>query len=296
MAHHRNRRFFSSSALALVALPAVLGACAGGDGPPDAPVARFAVIALSWPGGDAPDGLAAGYVFDHPAGQRARVLASLGLSWATLIDANVGVDQCVLLHDDANVADAPAQLIDAGDVTIETAEGETALEATYLPEDWPPATGLAYAGVLPMGANGQAAGQPITVLANGNDAVGRFAMVVPSPAPVRLLGVAGTAAGLAVQWSPRDARVAGEGSEQTVVTYERRGFGDAWTIACAVDDDGVFVMPAELLGRLPSLGQGPEDRTDHVVVRRIASASFTARGVPEGVVLAVSEDATLVGE
>lgn len=295
MSHHA-RRFFSSSALALVALPAVLGACAGGEGAPDAQVARFAVIALSWPGGDAPEGLAAGYVFDHPAGQRARVLASLGLSWATLIDANVGVDQCVLLHDGASAAETPAQLIDAGDVTIETPDGETALEATYLPEDWPPATGLAYAGVVPMGANGQAAGRPIRVLANGNDAVGRFAMVVPSPEPVRLVGVTETAEGLQVQWSSREARAAGMASEQTVVTYERRGFGDAWTIACAVDDDGAFMMPAGLLERLPALGQGPEDRTDHVVVRRIASASFTARGVPEGVVLAVSEDATLVGE
>jgi hypothetical protein len=76
-------------------------------------------------------------------------------------------------------------------------------------------------------------------------------------------------------------------SELTLVVFERFGFGETWTVSCATEDDGVFSIPVAALMALPDLGAY---QTDRVVVRKIAGASFSSRDLPEGLLLAVSED------
>ncbi len=76
-------------------------------------------------------------------------------------------------------------------------------------------------------------------------------------------------------------------SELTLVVFERFGFGETWTVSCATEDDGSFSIPVAALMALPDLGAY---QTDRVVVRKIAGASFSSRDLPEGLLLAVSED------
>jgi len=76
-------------------------------------------------------------------------------------------------------------------------------------------------------------------------------------------------------------------SELTLVVFERFGFGETWTVSCATEDDGAFAIPIAALMALPDLGAY---QTDRVVVRKIAGASFSSRDLPEGLLLAVSED------
>lgn len=125
-----------------------------------------------------------------------------------------------------------------------------------------------------------------------------------SPATPPVPDLTDSATGLEVVWarSPRPQYGAGEADTEadssaqaeaalatdlTYVVFERVGFGETWTIICAAEDDGAFVIPAPALISLPDLGAY---QTDRVLVRRVAGASFSARGLPEGLLLVTSED------
>jgi len=100
------------------------------------------------------------------------------------------------------------------------------------------------------------------------------------------------ATGLELTWSRPNAAAAESQlptvpSELTLVVFERFGFGETWTVSCATEDDGTFSIPVAALMALPDLGAY---QTDRVVVRKIAGASFSSRDLPEGLLLAVSED------
>lgn len=168
----------------------------------------------------------------------------------------------------------------------------------------------------------------VAVTADGSHEVGAFTASARLPEEVHILSVGGfevragrvlrpapsgeagattafdptsSATGLEVVWAraPRphgdndgevdtDAQAeAGLASDLTYVVFERVGFGETWTITCAAEDDGAFVIPAPALISLPDLGAY---QTDRVLVRRVAGASFSARGLPEGLLLVASED------
>lgn len=123
-----------------------------------------------------------------------------------------------------------------------------------------------------------------------------------SPATPPVLDLTDSTTGLEIVWAraPRlpygdgdlDADAtpqaeAGLATDLTYVVFERVGFGETWTITCAAEDDGAFVIPAPALISLPDLGAY---QTDRVLVKRVAGASFSARGLPEGLLLVTSED------
>ncbi|MFO0749248.1 MAG: hypothetical protein U1F43_26830 [Myxococcota bacterium] len=298
------------SALAVLAVlgGAVVGACTGPD-PSDAPSVlttapeRFAVatVALSSarPQGTA---VAQAYFVEHPPGERGALLDFLHVPGAAVaFDAGLAVDTCVVTHPRAP---SQAVLLDAGELTVETAESETILDSSYIPDGYMRVAGLAYEGTVDLGAH---ASGTFVLAAAGSDEVGPFAVTLNAPPAVRLLSIGGESAergrvlladelrqgrGLAVAWEAPSSPYEGVLAEDVaVVTYERRGFGEEWTVACAVKDDGNFVIPAPALQGLADLG---DDATDRVVVRRIAGASFAAAGIPEGLALAISEDAAYV--
>jgi len=288
-------------------LTVATSACAGAE--PDAPEGdvaseALAVVALTWRASDAA-GLAQAYVIEHAPGRRAAALGVLSLPAANLVlDTSLGVGECRV---DGPRGDAgPMLLRDAGEIAVEGELGVSVLESSWLPEGSLNITGVAYAGLLTPRAH---ASKSLQVMADGSPEVGPFAVVLTPPHAVKLVAVGGheVAKGrvqlsdgeltqaLDVVWEPLEGPPvdgdSGATSDLTAVVFERKTFGAAWTISCAVKDDGHFTIPAGALSALPDLGA---DRTDSVLVRRIASASFSARHLPEGLALSVSEDQAYV--
>lgn len=292
--------------------------CAGSDvdttvdGLAEAPEA-IALVALTWRGdaSQTPTGLAQVYVIDHQAGRRAAALELLSMpAAAEVLDTSLGLGECRVDRPRGN----PGAIVlrDAGEIAVEGDLGVNVLDSSWLPEGSLDISGVAYAGLL--GPRGKDARRPLQVVADGSPEVGPFTVQLTPPPPVRLLAVGGRevvkgrvqlSAGdltqhLEIAWEalPAEAEAtAPTASDLTVVVFERRSFGATWTISCVAPsgandgDDGHFTIPAAALLALPDLGA---DRTDSVVVRRIASTSFAARSVAEGMALAVSEDQAYV--
>lgn len=179
----------------------------------------------------------------------------------------------------------------------------------------------------PLSANKKREPRLVAVTADGSHEVGAFTASTRLPEEVHLLSVGGhevragrvlrsdpaaspgtptvldltsSSTGIEVVWArtprvPRDdldvdtdtQTLDGLATDLTYVVFERVGFGETWTITCAAEDDGAFVIPAPALISLPDLGAY---QTDRVLVRRVAGASFSARGLPEGLLLVTSED------
>ncbi|MCC6625041.1 MAG: hypothetical protein IT385_27585 [Deltaproteobacteria bacterium] len=264
---------------------------------------RFAVVALTWsapssPGRQAtgPDAaLAQAYFVEHAAGERASLLDLLHLPAANVaFDPAIAPDACVVSH-----AEPPSQavLLDAGELTIETEEGPVLMDSSYVPDGTMRVSGLVYEGAVATRA-------AAAIVADGSDEVGPFVVTLAAPPPMRLVTIGGEPvvrgrveiadalsepAGLAVAWDAPDGPYDGVlARDVAVVTFERRAFGDAWMVACVVQDDGAFVVPGPALQGLPDLGS---DATDRIVVRRLAGTSFSAPGMPDGLALAIAEDA-----
>jgi len=254
-------------------------------------------------------GLAQVYVIDHAPGKRAAALELLSLPTAALVlDTSLGVGECRV--DGARPDAGPILLRDAGEIAVEGDMGVSVLDSSWLPEGSLDISGVAYTGLLAPRTRGPR--RPIQVLADGSAEVGPFTVQLTPPPAVKLVSVGAHAVArgrvqlgdnelmqqLDVVWEPLDGpAIEGDpgagpaSSDLTVVVFERRTFGATWTITCVADDDGQFTIPAGALMALPDVGP---DRTDSVLVRRIASASFSARHVPEGMAIAVSEDQAYV--
>lgn len=315
--------------LAFAAIAATWGACAGSepdfpsaDGVAESATESIAVVALTWRTADgnrygAPNtvpvtgasGLAQVYVIEHAPGRRAAALELLSLpAVALVLDTTLGVGECRV--DGARSDAGPILLRDAGEIAVEGDLGLSVLDSSWLPEGSLDVSGVAYTGLLAPRSLG--ARRPIQVLADGSPEVGPFTVQLTPPPAVKLLTVGAheVARGrvqladhelmqqLDITWEPLegptfegDSGAGPASSDLTVVVFERRTFGATWTISCVADDDGQFTIPAGALMALPDVGP---DRTDSVLVRRIASASFSARHVPEGMALAVSEDQAYV--
>ncbi len=304
-----------------IAFAVGIGACAGSDPEiNETPVATesLAIVALTWAQNE--PGLAQVYVIDHPAGGRTAALEVLSLSAADLVlDTSLGVGECRIEGSRSTErpagpvegkADAVGTLVlrDAGEIAVDAGMGSNVLDSRWFPEASLDISGVSYAGLI--GPRRGASRQPIEVFADGSPEVGPFRIELTPPPSVKLLAVAGhdVARGrvqlgpndlmqhLDIAWEPADAPASDEGaapatSDLTIVAFERRTFGATWTISCVVADDGHFAIPSGALMALPDLGA---DRTDSVFVRRISSASFSARHLSEGLALAVSEDQAYV--
>jgi len=307
--------FVAASALA------GLVACAGSDSDEPttgAPTERLSVVALTWRG-DQP-GLAQAYVIDYRAADASRgpaaalpprisraenaqrqALGVLSLPAAvSVLDASLAVEQCRVERVPASAG--PIVLRDLGEITVETAAGNHTLASKWLADDGAfDLSGPAYAGVLaPTGASNS-----LLVTAEGTAEIGAFSVALTRPPAVTLLTVAGhavdqghvildsdgselRATDVAVTWdTAARADASSAARELAWVIFERRGFGEVWQITCAANDDGAFTIPAAAISALPELGP---DKTDKVLVRRIDAVSFSARALPEGLALAVSED------
>jgi len=290
-------------------------ACTGAD--PDPPLTEqravpeaIAVVALTWRTSEPTGaGRAQVYVVEHAPGQRAAALERLSMPAAALVlDTSLGVSECRI---DGPRGDPGRILLrDAGEILVEDDLGVSVLDSSWVPEGSLDVTGVAYAGFL--GASVARRG-PVELAADGSPEVGPFSVTLAPPPAVRLLSVGGhevargrvslldgeLAQRLDVTWEPPEAPPTGTdgvtapptSADLTVVVFERRSFGATWSISCAVEDDGHFAIPAAAFLALPDLGP---DRTDSVLVRRVASASFAARNLPEGLAVSVSEDQAYV--
>lgn len=306
-----------------VAAAALAGlvACAGSDSdePAAAPAERLAVVALTWRADQS--GLAQAYVIDyHPAapglfgtsparGEAAQrqALGVLSLPAAVaVLDASLAVEQCRVER--VPTSAGPIVLRDLGEVSVESQAGLHALASKWLSDDGAlDLSGPAYAGVL---APSVGTASPLVVTAEGTTEVGAFAVGLTRPPAVRLQSIAGhpvdqghvildgdgselRATDVSVTWDAADVRSSRTSDSRDLawVVFERRGFGEVWQITCAANDDGAFVIPAAAISALPELGP---DKTDKVLVRRIDAVSFSARGLPDGLALAVSEDQAYV--
>ena len=303
--------------LAISALPWLSAwACTGAD--PDARGAdtlsvmapeAIAVVALGWRTPD-PDGAgkAQVYVVEHAPGKRAAALELLAMPAAALVlDTSLGVGECRVEGPRGD----PGRILlrDAGEIIVEDELGASVLDSSWVSEGLLDVTGVSYAGFL--GARAARRG-PVEVTADGSPDVGPFSVMLAVPPAVRLLSIGGhdvvrgrvpleegeLTLSLDVTWEPLAVpptataiAAAPTSSDLTVVVFERRSFGATWTISCAVEDDGHFRIPAAAFLMLPDLGS---DRTDSVLVRRIASASFSARNLPEGLAVSVTEDQAYV--
>lgn len=313
------RQRFPKLTLGSTVLGLILLACTGSD--PDTDVESLlepasetlAVAALTWRASDVGDtGLAQVYVIDHPVGQRAAALELMSLPTAELaLDTSIGLGECRV--DKPRADPGSIVLRDAGEVAVEGEMGLTVLDSSWLPEGSLDISGVTYAGFLPpRGRASSSIAMPIEILADGSPEVGPFSVQLVPPPPVKLLSIGHHDVSrdrvrldldelshhLDVVWEPpQSPTVPGEtlgspaSSDLTLVIFERRSFGATWTISCVAEDDGHFTIPAGALLSLPDLGS---DRTDSVLVRRVSSASFSARHVPEGMALAVSEDQVYV--
>lgn len=290
-------------------------ACTGADPEPvgadsAATPEVIAIVALTWRQAEPTGaGRAQVYVVEHAPGQRAAALERLSMPAAAhVLDTSLGVGECRL---DGPRADPGRILLrDAGEIMVEDELGVNVLDSSWVSEGSLDVTGVAYAGYL--GARAEHRG-PVALAADGSPEVGPFSVSLAPPPAVRLRAVGGhpvvrgrvpvgdseLAQGLDIAWEPPSAPPTDPSSasapptsaDLTVVVFERRSFGATWTISCAVEDDGHFAIPAAAFLALPDLGA---DRTDSVLVRRIASASFGARHLPEGLAVSVSEDQAYV--
>lgn len=291
----------------------------------------IALVALTWRSDAAASGAASGlaqvYVVDHQAGRRPAALELLSMpAAAEVLDTSLGLGECRVDRPRGNPG--AVVLRDAGEIAVEGDLGVSVLDSSWLPEDSLDISGVAYAGLLGPRSTRDAR-RPLQVVADGSPEVGPFTVQLTPPPALRLVSIGGhdvvkgrvqlnageLAQHLEITWDPTpmpddgDTAVpagsppgllAAAASDLTVVVFERRSFGATWTISCVAStgsapglrpDEGRFTIPAGALLALPDLGA---DRTDSVVVRRIASTSFAAKNVAEGMALAVSEDQAYV--
>lgn len=188
-------------------------------------------------------------------------------------------------------------LMDAGELSIETAEAEIPLESTYFPDVYPHVSGLLYDGILHRARAILGFGQ-LRVVGHGSSEVGPFEVELAPPEPVRVLSVDGqhvwgsrveAAPGadggpLEVVWS---APTRGTGDGLSVVELVRRGFDRVAVVSCTTEDDGSFEVPAELIAGLPDYGP---DQTDRLNLYRSTTQAFSADGLTGGQVVFLAKD------
>ncbi|MCA9516508.1 MAG: hypothetical protein KC635_16320 [Myxococcales bacterium] len=267
---------------------------------------RFSVIVLDGtrvaglPHADDLD--ASAYFIEH-SGDRAATLRLLNVHPAAWLDA-LPTDSCVVQERDLRSAEAPeaagpVRLLDAGELQLRSAAGDIAFDSHYFPDVYPDVGGIAYDTALARVRH--VADGTVTVAADGSDELGEVSISATMPAAMGLERVGGEAvvdghvaahaspAGdLDVAWS---ASRADASQDVVLVSYVRRGFDRVASIYCAVSDDGAFAVPAAAMALLPDLGG---EHTDRLAVERVRSVSFTAPGMPDGLMLLIAGDAAYV--
>lgn len=196
---------------------------------------------------------------------------------------------------------APAiELLDAGDLELRAGPETVAVPSQYFPDVVSSIAGVTYeATIRSRRALPTESGQPqrATISAAGSVDVGAFDVSVPVPGRLRVVEVGGRAVrhgvvlaeltgDLGLTWEPPSGD-----SDLLVVELARQGFGSVSTVRCLATDSGSFVVPGDMLARLPSAGR---DTTDRLSVRRIMLQPFDAPGLDEGLAVYVTEDAILI--
>lgn len=297
--------------LALLGAMSALGACTAPD--LDASAAheaaaldRFSVIVIDGTRvsgvADADDVDASAFFVEH-AGDRTATLRLLNVHPAAWLDA-LPTDSCVVQERDLRSAEAPesggsVRLLDAGELQLRSAGGDISFDSHYFPDIYPDVGGIAYDTALARVRH--VTGGMVTVAADGSDELGEVTVSATMPAAMGLERVGGErvadahvaapsggAHALDVAWSVSRADGA---QDMVLVSYVRRGFDRVASIYCAVQDDGAFSVPAAAMALLPDLGG---EHTDRVSVERVRSVSFTAPGMPDGILLLIAGDAAYV--
>lgn len=148
------------------------------------------------------------------------------------------------------------QLLDVGNVSLRSGERDTPLRISMVPSLFSAIRGVRYDADIDKAREWLAAGR-LLVAATGGDGVAAFRAEVPVPRPVRFTRLGGKPIrgghvvvgadnhGLSMRWGSVD----GEASLHVVVGAETDK-GLDW-VRCLLQDDGQFVVPAEVLQDLP---------------------------------------------
>lgn len=191
--------------------------------------------------------------------------------------------------------------VDAGEVVVEIRGAGLPLRAKLLPDLGPELSGIVYDGTR-AGLSARDLHGAWRVRADGGLDVGPFMTAISGPEPVPFIGAGGQRAvagrmasplraamgdGLEVLWRPSPRRREGV----VLVEIVRLAFDRMARVVCAATDDGSFTIPADVLRKLPVLGQ---DQTDRLEIVRFTSRPFSAEGISEGLVLGLARTSVLL--
>lgn len=186
--------------------------------------------------------------------------------------------------------------VDAGPLAVETGRWDLDVRTKLLPDLGLGMGGVVYDTRLRDGEADETP-EPWRVEGAGGSQVGAFRAAAQAPEPLRFIAVGpnevtgpsarwpgdGRAEGLDVSWEAAE-----DGHGVVILELVRHGFDRATSVICAAVDDGHFRVPASLVAQLPNYG---EDQTDRLELLRYGAGTFTADGLDEGLVLAVSRAA-----
>ncbi|NUN12538.1 MAG: hypothetical protein HUU55_02750 [Myxococcales bacterium] len=248
-----------------------------------------------------------GAVFVRSRGMdRAEVLKAVGTpDYSDFSEFEAG--QCNLVI--RPLADVPlrddgtrdVELLEAGDVSIETPENVVKLRSTYFPDLVPYISGVTYKVANsqrrpPAALRKQQKNTRIRATGSFDIPAFRADLDIDIPKTVTLVEVGGlSAAGGSVDTEPgRDLSVTWEpsGSPATLFLVEinQYSFDEVASIRCLVPDTGIFTIPEETLSSLPMWGSA----TKRLQVNRISIQPFDADGLDDGVFVLVAQDSVVL--
>jgi hypothetical protein len=208
-----------------------------------------------------------------------------------------GFGRLELSEDDTAFID----LIDAGDLRLDTGGAAYRLTRRAYPDIFLEVTGVTYQGIFSV-ARDQWEESPVKITGRGSLDVGEFSDELTVPPVPRLLEVGGAPVtgeyasldwegDLVVRWysGSHDSAepLASVFVEFAVVELERRA-----SLHCRTRDTGLMVLPRATLSELRR--HTGDNATVRMIIRRISSDDFSAAGVDAGEIHLISQDAVLL--
>jgi hypothetical protein len=188
-----------------------------------------------------------------------------------------------VMHDDTTVETA-IELIDVGDLSVEYIGEPRAIPTRTFPDLLKVIDGVIYTADESQGIH-FVPGEAYTFHATGTDDVSPFEVVLEAPndlGEVKLDGIQpdeqtpqiNRGQDLAISWEG-----AGWGDE-VIATLSWIGMGLPWSMTCRMRDDGLFVIPGQLIeGLHDPLAASDEEMT----LARVRQVSFRSDGLHSGV-------------
>lgn len=223
----------------------------------------------------------------YAAFERERVAHLLALPVHPKVDLPE-LDSCRVFEQEAVLSEAEADgdadgyvdLIEAGELEVDTGTERVNLEPRYFPGLLPFISGVIYGEVQlsRIGQPGLVSAGLVSARAAGSDAVGAFRVSGASPEPVLLEArpepgqLVSRSANLALRWRPAATPRPDDATYFELFDAQRPA---ERILRCAVRDDGSFSIPAELLGEVAL----PGSKQLALEGGRLRQFAFSARGL-----------------